>query len=89
MKISDFLIFKSNNLNKENLALIKKDLKKESNFILEDFKTGLKGSINKIEEQLKDKVDKLGLDQFWNKINEQLIEEMKQKRKARASQGNC
>ena len=68
-----------NNLNKENLALIKKDLKKESNFILEDFKTGLKGSINKIEEQLKDKVDKLGLDQFWNKINEQLIEEMKQK----------
>ena len=68
-----------NNLNKENLALIKKDLKNESNFILEDFKTGLKTSINKIEAQLKDKVDKLGLDQFWNKINEQLIEGMKNK----------
>ena len=68
-----------NNLNKENLALIKKDLKSESNFILEDFKQGLKESINKIETQLKDKVDKLGLDQFWNKINEQLIEEMKRK----------
>ena len=67
------------NLNKENLAAIKKDLKNESNFILEDFKSGLKDSINKIETQLKDKVDKLGLDQFWNKINEQLIEEMKQK----------
>ena len=68
-----------NNLNKENLALIKKDLKSESNFILEDFKQGLKESINKIETQLKDKVDKLGLDQFWNKINEQLIEELKRK----------
>ena len=68
-----------NNLNKENLTLIKKDLKNESNFILEDFKTGLKTSITKIEDQLRDKVDKLGLDQFWNKINEQLIEEMKQK----------
>ena len=67
------------NLNKENLALIKNDLKSESNFILEDFKIGLKESINKIENQLKDKVDKLGLDQFWNKINDQLIEEMKQK----------
>ena len=68
-----------NNLNKENLALIKKDLKNESNFILEDFKSGLKVSISKIETQLKDKVDKLGLDQFWNKINEQLIEGMKNK----------
>ena len=68
-----------NNLNKENLTLIKKDLKNESNFILEDFKTGLKTSITKIEDQLRDKVDKLGLDQFWNKVNEQLIEEMKQK----------
>ena len=68
-----------NNLNKENLALIKKDLKNESNFILEDFKSGLKVSISKIEAQLKDKVDKLGLDQFWNKINEQLIEGMKNK----------
>ncbi len=68
-----------NNLNKENLALIKKDLKNESNFILEDFKTGLKDSISKIENRLRDKVDKLGLDQFWNKINEQVIEEMKQK----------
>ena len=68
-----------NNLNKENLALIKKDLKSESNFILEDFKVGLKASIGKIEVQLRDKVDKLGLDQFWNKINDYLIEEIKQK----------
>jgi len=67
------------NLNKENLASIKKDLKNESNFILEDFKVGLKDSISKIETKLRDKVDKLGLDQFWNKINEQLLEEMKQK----------
>ena len=67
------------NLNKENLAAIKRDLKNESNFILEDFKVGLKDSISKIETKLRDKVDKLGLDQFWNKINEQLIEEMKNK----------
>ena len=68
-----------NNLNKETLVLIKKDLKNESNFILEDFKSGLKDSINRIETQLRDKVDKLGLDEFWNKINEQLIAEMKEK----------
>ena len=67
------------NLNKENLAAIKRDLKNESNFILADFKLGLKDSINNIETKLKDKVDKLGLDQFWSKINEQLIEEMNQK----------
>ena len=68
-----------NNLNKETLVLIKKDLKSESNSILEDFKYGLKDSINRIESQLRDKVDKLGLDEFWNKINEQLISEMKEK----------
>ena len=68
-----------NNLNKETLILIKKDLKSESNIILEDFKSGLKDSINRIETQLRDKVDKLGLDEFWNKINEQLIAEMKEK----------
>ena len=68
-----------NNLNKEILAMIKKDLKNESNLILEDFKSGLKDSIGKIERQLKDKVDKLGLDEFWNKINDQLVSEMKEK----------
>ena len=68
-----------NNLNKEILAMIKKDLKNESNIILDDFKSGLKDSIGKIERQLKDKVDKLGLDEFWNKINEQLVSEMKEK----------
>ena len=68
-----------NNLNKEFLAMIKKDLKNESNLILEDFKSGLKDSIGKIERQLKDKVDKLGLDEFWNKINDQLVSEMKEK----------
>ena len=68
-----------NNLNKETLVLIKKDLKNESNAILEDFKSGLKDSISRIETQLKDKVDKLGLDEFWNKINEQLVLEMKEK----------
>ena len=56
-----------NNLNKETLILIKKDLKAESSNILEDFKSGLKDSINRIETQLKDNVDKLGLDEFWNK----------------------
>ena len=67
------------NLNKETLILIKKDLKAESNNIFDDFKSGLKESISRIENQLRDKVDKLGLDQFWNKINEQLLSEMKEK----------
>ena len=68
-----------NNLNKETLILIKRDLKNESNAILDDFKSGLKESITRIETQLRDKVDKLGLDEFWNKINEQLVAEMKEK----------
>ena len=68
-----------NNLNKETLILIKKDLKSESNSILEDFKSGLKDSINRIETQLKEKVDKLGLDEFWNKINDQLVSEIREK----------
>ena len=68
-----------NNLNKETLLLVKKDLKTESATILEEFKSGLKISITRIENQLRDKVDKLGLDEFWNKINEQLVLEMKEK----------
>ena len=68
-----------NNINKETLVLIKKDLKSESNIILEDFKVGLKDSIGRIERQLRDKVDKLGLDEFWNKINDQLVSEMRDK----------
>ena len=68
-----------NNINKETLVLIKKDLKNESNIILEDFKVGLKDSIGRIERQLRDKVDKLGLDEFWNKINDQLVSEMRDK----------
>ena len=68
-----------NNINKETLVLIKKDLKSESNIILEDFKVGLKESIGRIERQLRDKVDRLGLDEFWNKINDQLVSEMRDK----------
>lgn len=68
-----------NNINKETLVLIKKDLKSESNIILEDFKVGLKDSIGRIERQLRDKVDKLGLDEFWNKVNDQLVTEMRDK----------
>ena len=60
---------KIDNINKNILNMIKKDLKIESTKILEEFKKDLKLSITKIEGQLQDKVDKFGLMEFEKKLN--------------------
>ena len=67
------------NLNKETLLMIKKDLKNDSNFVLEEFKNGLKTTLGKIKFELKEKVDKLGLDEFRNQMNNQFLSEIKGK----------
>ena len=63
-------------MNKEILTIVKRDLKNESQRILEEFKSALRLSINKIEEQLRDKVDKFGLVEFGQKMNSRIGNEM-------------
>ena len=67
------------NLNKETLAMIKRDLKNDSSLVLEEFKNNLKTSLSKIQYELKEKVDKLGLDEFRNQMNNQILAEVKGK----------
>ena len=67
------------NLNKDILLIIKKDLKNESTRILDEFKQDLRISIAKIEEQLRNKVDKFGLMEFGQKIDTRFSKEIKSK----------
>ena len=66
---SDSLRNRVDNISREILSIVKRDLKAESNRILEEFKGDLKLSISKIEDQLKEKVDRFGLAEFGQKIN--------------------
>ena len=70
---------KVDNMNKEILTIVKRDLKNESQRILEEFKSDLRLSISKIEEQLRDKVDKFGLVEFGQKMNSRIGNEMSRK----------
>ena len=70
---------KVENMNKEILTIVKRDLKNESQRILEEFKSDLRLSISKIEEQLRDKVDKFGLAEFGQKMNSRIGNEMSRK----------
>ena len=70
---------KVDNMNKEILTIVKRDLKNESQRILEEFKSDLRLSISKIEEQLRDKVDKFGLAEFGQKMNSRIGNEMSRK----------
>lgn len=70
---------KQENMNAEILAKVKKDLQFESNRILEDFKQDLKTSINKIEDQLREKVDRFNLDEFGKKIDSKFVFEINKK----------
>jgi len=67
------------NMNNEILAKVKKDLSNESGKILTEFKGDLKNSITKIEDQLREKVDKFSLDEFGKYVNEKLSHEMNKK----------
>ena len=66
---NDSLRNRVDNISREILSIVKRDLKAESNRILEEFKGDLKLSISKIEDQLKEKVDRFGLAEFGQKIN--------------------
>jgi len=46
---------------------------------LNEFKVDLKGSIGKIEQQLKDKIDKVGLDDFVTKLDGKFAPELNKK----------
>lgn len=70
---------KQSEIHKNILIIVKQDLKTESNRILEEFKSDLKVSIAKIEEQLREKVDKFNLAEFSQRIDSKLNSEIKRK----------
>ena len=67
------------NLNKDIMIIVKRDLKTESSRILEEFKIDLRNSIARIEEQLRNKVDKFGLMEFGQRIDNRFSHEIKSK----------
>ena len=67
------------NINRDILNIVKRDLKAESTRILDEFKGDLKVSISKIEEQLRNKVDRFGLVEFGQRIDNKLSNEMRNK----------
>jgi chromosome segregation ATPase len=73
------VINKQTNLNQEIILRVKKDLTNESNRILEDFRSNLKQSIGMIEDKLKEKVDRFGLDEFGRKIDNKFHNQMNKK----------
>jgi len=75
----DKVTMRLDNINSEILSKVKKDLSAESAKILIDFKGNLKHSIMLIEEQLREKVDKLSLDELSKNVNEKLSNEMGKK----------
>lgn len=75
----DKLTLRQDNMNNDILTRVKKDLSAESGKILSEFKSDLKNSINKIEEQLREKVDKFSLDEFGKNVNDKLSNEMNKK----------
>ena len=70
---------KIDNLNSEVLAKIRKDLITESNKVLDDFRLDLKSNIYKIQEQMREKVDKINMDDFSRKFEVKLLTEMGKK----------
>lgn len=82
----DKVVIKQDSLSGDILGKIKKDLSRknylkidESNRILEEFRSDLKTSIGKIDEQLQSKVDHILLDDFGKKIDNKLANEISKK----------
>jgi len=67
------------NMNNDILSKIKKDLSQESGKILDEFRGDLKFSINKIEDQLREKVDRFSLDEFGRRVDTKLNTEINKK----------
>lgn len=70
---------RQDNMNTEILNKVKKDLNHESGKILDDFRNDLKLSISKIEEQLREKVDRFSLDEFGRRVDTKLNTEINKK----------
>jgi hypothetical protein len=47
--------------------------------MLEEFRGDLKNSISKIEDQLREKVDRMNLDEFGRKFDHKLVNEISKK----------
>jgi hypothetical protein len=63
-------------MNKEILDRVKRDLAMESNKILEEFRVDLKFSIAKIEDQMKEKVDRFNMEDFTRKFEKKILFEV-------------
>ncbi len=61
------------------LERLKKDLSNESMKILDNFKIELKYSISRIEEQMREKVDRFNMEEFSKKIEHKMFSEMSKK----------
>ena len=70
---------RQDNMNGEILGRVKKDLTNESTKILTEFKGDLKESVIKIENQLREKVDKYSLDELGRKVDDKMSVEMNKK----------
>jgi hypothetical protein len=70
---------KIDSLNHEIILKIKKDLGFESNRILDEFRYNLKGSLNKIENLLNDKVDRFNFEEFSKKLDVKIFHEISKK----------
>lgn len=66
-------------LNSEVLAKIRKDLITESNKVLDEFRLDLKSNIFRIQEQMREKVDKINMDDFSRKFEVRLLHEIGKK----------
>ena len=70
---------RQDNMNGEILTKVKKDLTNESNKILSEFRENLGESISRIENKLKEKVDKLSLEELGKKVDNKMTNEMNKK----------
>ena len=70
---------KLDGINSDVLFKIKKDLMSESTSILKDFRSDLKSNLLKIEDQMRDKVDKLNMDELIRKFDQKIISEVSRK----------
>ena len=70
---------KLDGINSDVLFKIKKDLMSESTSILNDFRSDLKSNLLKIEDQMRDKVDKLNMDELIRKFDQKIISEVSRK----------
>jgi len=66
-------------MNKEILEKVKRELVNESNKILDEFRLDLKFSISKIEEQMREKVDKFNMVEFTRKFEKKMLLEINSK----------